>query len=145
MSLLRKLYDQANMFDGGKTASNPRGNQPLPKAMPMQPMAQKPLKMYEDQSFEGDPTSFRTANPEYKFYEDNTFSAPQRLGVGKPQPQQSLRVQPSMSQPSGARYEDDYTATQAIQPTDYKRPQVSLNGGFMQGSLADELRRRFRF
>jgi len=42
------------------------------------------FKMYEDQSFQGDPRQFMQQNPGYRFYEDNTFSAPRQQPQADP-------------------------------------------------------------
>lgn len=67
-----------------------------------QMMAPKPFKMYEDQSFQGDPRQFMMANPSYRFYEDNSFSPPQALqdasnslSVRPPVDSRQLQVAPS--------------------------------------------------
>lgn len=49
-----------------------------------------PFKMYEDNSYQGDPRGFQSLNPGYTFYEDNTFSAP-KAPITRP----SLRRMPS--------------------------------------------------
>jgi hypothetical protein len=64
--------------------------QPLPyaqykQALPLQDgqvrtqeqIQSSPFKMFEDNSFQGNPSQFKASNPGYTFYEDNTFSREQ--------------------------------------------------------------------
>lgn len=101
------LNDLVNMFVGGQAVKKgATAAQAIPSRLPrmekrpMQPMAVKnqgqinsaPFKMYEDNSFQGDPRQFIGENPGYRFFEDNTFSAP------------SLRIAPPAAPRSGAAY-----------------------------------------
>lgn len=45
-----------------------------PQPRTRQEIAASPFKMFEDNSFQGDPSAFRAQNPNYTFYEDNTFA-----------------------------------------------------------------------
>jgi len=40
-----------------------------------------PFRMFEDGTFEGNPNMFLSDNPGYKFYEDNSFSAPRPQNI----------------------------------------------------------------
>ncbi len=115
-------------------------NPPLPQGMRFQSGLRDqrakdvaPFRMFEDNTFQGRPSdNFRMTNPDYTFYEDNSFSAPQRLNVttgGK--------------QPFGRSYEDEYTPNEALHQTGYYNPQTTRNGGFYQGSLSDYYRLKY--
>jgi hypothetical protein len=107
MNFFDKLKAQVNMNDGGKTFSNPEpvrgpiqqspGLTQLPQDASQMPRGMQfqsglrdqrakdvaPFRMFEDGSFQGIPSqSFRTTNPGYNFYEDNSFSSPAQLSVG---------------------------------------------------------------
>lgn len=80
-----------------------------PAVRSQQQIQASPFKMYEDNSYQGDPRGFQNLNPGYRFYEDNTFSAPQvpiarpslqRMpgGMVHPQFQQSPNSEGSMLQ-----------------------------------------------
>jgi hypothetical protein len=73
MDLLGQLMKQL-----GQPAPQQRGGQPAPAG------AQKQFKMYEDQSFQGDPRQFIQQNPGFKFYEDGSFAPPQARPQQKP-------------------------------------------------------------
>ena len=100
---------------------------------------QKDFKMYEDNSFQGDPKEFMSKNPGYRFFEDNTFS--------KTSPQ--FRDNPTFAGNLNPRYEDGYDTTikylggpvqqQQVSPTTmgrYGGPRNIRVGGtnYMQGS-----------
>jgi len=112
MSLLNQLI---------QTLIGQGGQKPLGKAVAkgaaaggaavrsQQQIQASPFKMYEDNSYQGDPRGFQNLNPGYRFYEDNTFSAPQvpiarpslqRMpgGMVHPQFQQSPNSEGSMLQ-----------------------------------------------
>lgn len=102
-----------------------QGQAPVPARAP-RPRTQAqinsaPFKMYEDNSFQGNPRQFMATHPGYTFYEDNTFTAP-----GLPV------AQAQGMQPHNVPYEDSFTPTEALFNTGYFNPQTSLHGNFVQ-------------
>jgi hypothetical protein len=81
-----------------------------------QQIQQAPFRMYEDNSFQGDPRQAALARPSTTFYEDNSFSSPQPLQ--RANVSGGLRVQPA----------------QPRQPI-----QLAPGGGGLQGSLSGSL------
>lgn len=89
-----------------------QGNRQSSRDMLIRPQAQsrhhnKPFKMYEDQSFQGDPSAFRASHPGFKFYEDNSFSPPRPFNAVPQSPEQQLRFRLQMPQrPLFKKFED---------------------------------------
>lgn len=74
MSLLNSII---HLLDGNHQSA-PQRQQPTPahNAQQAQPQSQPDPRMYEDNSFSGNPRNFLTANPRFTFYEDGTFTPP---------------------------------------------------------------------
>lgn len=95
MDLLNQLMQQLKMpnevrFEDGSIGKRKPAPQARPQGSGAPARRQSPgvqlndtrqFKMYEDQSFQGDPRQFMQQNPGYQFYEDGSFAPPKRQRV----------------------------------------------------------------
>ena len=90
MNLLTQLLAQG-VGGQGKAKPQGAGAPARPAARTMQQREAMPFKMYEDQSFQGNPRQFMQQNPGFQFYEDGSFAPPQAMQYPRVNPETGYR------------------------------------------------------
>lgn len=118
MNFFDKLKAQVNMNDGGKTWSNPQGNTP-----------QAPLNLRDAQ---GAMMQGALVGGVPGLQSGGRFAQDSGLQMAQPSPYGQQNLGPAVTfegmQEAGPRYEDDYTATAALEQTGYINPQTTQYG-----------------
>lgn len=66
-----RYYEDGSNSAGGRAMDSP--DDFLPEVRSQQQITQAPFRLFEDGTFQGDPRNFKSRNPAYTFYEDNSF------------------------------------------------------------------------